>query len=153
RRRRARSRAPLHAHARRREAELPRHHERDARQLPVEPEDARGVHDADRAPVTRALAARALELLGPLDGSLPVVGHRPHRRAAALGAQVPIAAGDVATAAVVTFLGAGAAPAERQALVASLGLPAGAPVVLLDHNQPRTPWRRVLGIAALALRG
>ena len=105
--------------------------------------------------MTRALAARAIELLGPLDGSLAVVGHRPHRLAAALGAHVSIAAGDVAAAAVVTFLGAGAAPAERQALVASLGrrLPADAPVVLLDHNQPRTPWRRVLGIAALALRG
>ena len=38
--------------------------------------------------MTRALAARALELLGPLDGSLAVVGHRPHRLAAALGLRV-----------------------------------------------------------------
>jgi hypothetical protein len=105
--------------------------------------------------VTRALAACSLELLGPLDGSVAVVGHRPRRLAAAIGAHVPIAAGEAAAAAVVTFLGAGAAPAERQALMALLGrrLPAGAPVVLVDHNQPRTRWGRVLGIAALALRG
>jgi hypothetical protein len=105
--------------------------------------------------VTRALAARSLELLGPLDGSVAVVGHRPRRLAAALAAYVPIAGDDVAAAAVVTFLGAGAAPAERQSLVASLArrLPVGAPVVLVDHNQPRTRCGRVLGIAALALRG
>jgi hypothetical protein len=106
--------------------------------------------------VTHTLAARALELLGPFEGRVAVLGPRPGRVAAALGARVALAGADEpAAAAVVTFLGAGAVPAERQALVASLErrLPSGAPVVLVDHNQPRTWARRLLGIAALVLHG
>src|SRR5207253_1017999 len=32
-------------------------------------------------------------------------------------------------------------------------LPAGAPLVLLDHSQPRALWRRAVGILVLAARG
>ena len=106
--------------------------------------------------MTRTLAARSLELLGPVEGRVAVLGCRPRRLAAALEERVPLAAADeAAAAAVITFLGASAVPAERQALLASLAgqLQAGAPVVLLDHNQPRTWWRRALGVATLALRG
>ena len=106
--------------------------------------------------MTRTLASRSLELLGPIEGRVAVLGARPRRLASALGACVPLAGpGETASAAVITFLGASAVPAERQAVLASLGgqLDGGAPVVLVDHNQPRSWWRRALGVATLALRG
>jgi hypothetical protein len=106
--------------------------------------------------VTRALAARCLALLGPLGGPLAVVGPRAARVRAALPAQTPLAAdGERAGAAIATFLGAGDGPATRQAILAGLRsrLPPGAPLVLLDHNQPRAWWRRGVGVVALALRG
>jgi len=37
--------------------------------------------------------------------------------------------------------------------VAPFSATASAPVVLLDHGQPRALWRRVVGAAVLALRG
>ena len=63
--------------------------------------------------------------------------------------------GDVPAAALVAFLGSRAGPAARQALLAAVRdrLPASAPLVLLDHGQPRALWRRALGAAVLALRG
>jgi len=106
--------------------------------------------------VTRTLAARCLAMLGPFDGPLAVVGPGAGRLVSALPAGVARAdPSDRAGAALVTFLGSPAAPAGRQALLAELRgrLPAGAPVVVVDHNQPRRWWRRGLGVAALAARG
>lgn len=95
-------------------------------------------------------------MLGPFDGPLAVAGPGAARLDAALPAGVPRArAGARPAAALVTFLGAPAAPAERQALLAGLRgrLPANAPLLVVDHNQPRRWWRRGLGAAALAARG
>jgi hypothetical protein len=106
--------------------------------------------------VTRALAARCLALLGPLDGRIAVVGPRAARVTAALPPGTPLAGGDEPpAAAIVTFLGARDGPTSRQASLASLRsrLAHGAPMVLVDHNQPRAWWRRVLGVVALAIRG
>jgi hypothetical protein len=106
--------------------------------------------------VTRALAARCLALLGPPDGPIAVVGPRAARVTAVLPRQTPVAAnGEGAGAAIATFLGAGDGPAARQAVLADLRarLSPGAPLVLVDHNQPRAWWRRAVGVLALALRG
>jgi hypothetical protein len=45
--------------------------------------------------------------------------------------------------------------ARRRARLDALAarLPGGAPLVVVDHNQPRTWWRRTLGVAGLAVRG
>src|SRR5262249_48159828 len=82
----------------------------------------------------------------------------PH--AARLAATLPprtLRAGqeEPAAAAIVTFLGAAADPAARQTLLAGLRarLAADTPIVLIDHNQPRTWRRRVRGAVALAMRG
>jgi len=50
--------------------------------------------------------------------------------------------------AVVVFLGTRARPAERQSTLRDLArtLPAGAPLLLVDHNQPRTWWRRAIAV-------
>ena len=106
--------------------------------------------------MTRALAARCLALLGPLGGPLAVVGPRAARLRAALPPRTPLARdGDGASAAIATFLGAGDGPATRQTILARVRsrLTPGAPLVLLDHNQPRAWWRRAVGVIALALRG
>lgn len=106
--------------------------------------------------MTRALVARCLALLGPLDGPLAIVGPGAVRLGAALPDGVSLAATDERpAAALVTFLGASAAPAARQALLMELRgrLAPGAPLLLVDHNQPRQWWRRGLGAALLLLRG
>ncbi len=106
--------------------------------------------------MTRTLAARCLALLGPLEGPLAVVGPHAARLTAALPPHTPLAHdGAGAAAAIATFLGAGDGPADRQQILAAVRarLPMGAPLVLLDHNQPRTWWRRLVGVAALTLRG
>ena len=106
--------------------------------------------------MTRALAARCLALLGPLDGRIAVVGPGAARVTAALPRGTPLANRDEApVAAIVTFLGARDDPATRQACLTALRsrLVGGAPLVLIDHNQPRALWRRVLGAVALAVRG
>ncbi|TMA37683.1 MAG: hypothetical protein E6J75_05675 [Deltaproteobacteria bacterium] len=100
------------------------------------------------------LAAHAVRLLGPVEG--PVAIAVPPRLGAHLGTHLSAAAeGDVPTAAVVAFLGSAPGPAKRQALLAALRnrLPVGAPIVLLDHSQPRAPWRRAIGALHLAARG
>ncbi len=102
------------------------------------------------------LAARCLTLLGSTVGPVAVVGPPVPRLAAALASRVPLAAeGESAAAAVVTFLGTAASPAERQGLLRALQrrLPAGAPLVLLDHSQPRAWWRRALAVLLLAASG
>jgi hypothetical protein len=102
------------------------------------------------------LAARVLALLGPVGGPVAVLAptrSRVGRRlAAALG---PAPAAAPPAGAVVVLLGAPARPAERQALLAGLRgrLPPGAPLVLVDHNQPRGVARRALGTLALAATG
>ena len=57
--------------------------------------------------------------------------------------------------AVVVFLGAAPGPAKRQAALRAVErrLPPGAPLVLVDHNQPRALWRRALAVLQLAVRG
>ena len=100
------------------------------------------------------LAAHAVRLLGPVAG--PVAIAAPPRLGAHLGAQLAAAGdGDVPAAAVVAFLGSRPRPAARQALLAALRnrLPPGAPLVLLDHSQPRALWRRTVGALVLAVRG
>lgn len=88
------------------------------------------------------LTARCRELLGSYDGALAVLGP---------GSTPP----DVAGAVVVSFVGAPADPVARQTLLARLRatLPAGAPLVLVDHNQPRRLMGRLVGAAVLLLRG
>jgi hypothetical protein len=102
------------------------------------------------------LAAHCLALLDPRAGPLAVVCPRAPRLYAALAAQAPVAGDrDVPTAAVVAFLGSPAAPAERQATLRALGtrLAPGAPLLLVDHNQPRTYWRRLIAFTTLAAAG
>jgi hypothetical protein len=101
--------------------------------------------------VTRALAARCLALLGPFEGPLAIVGPGATRLRAALPDGVASVAAERPAAALVSFLGATAAPAARQALLVELRgrLPPGAPLLVVDHNQPRQWWRRGLGVVAL----
>jgi energy-converting hydrogenase Eha subunit E len=107
--------------------------------------------------VSRArLAARARTLLGPVHGPVAIVMPHAPRLADALATTLSPAEGaTAAAAAVVAFLGDGAGPAERQTLLRSLAtrLPVGAPLVLLDHNQPRAWWRRAVGTVRLAAGG
>jgi hypothetical protein len=88
------------------------------------------------------LAARCRELLGSYDGTLAMLGP---------GSTAPDAAG----AAIVSFVGAVADPVARRTLLERLrhALPAGAPVVVADHNQPRRVVARVVGCIVLLLRG
>lgn len=107
--------------------------------------------------MTRALAARCLALLGPFDGPLAILGPRAARVTTALPADVPVAvtADETPGAALVTFLGANDGPAARQALLAGLRrrLEPGAPLLVVDHNQPRSWWRRAVGVIGLVARG
>jgi hypothetical protein len=106
--------------------------------------------------VTRALAARCLGLLGPPPGPLLIAGRRTARLRAALPRGTVFAGGqDRAVAAIVSFLGARDGPAGRQSQLAALRarLAPGAPVLLVDHNQPRAWWRRAIATVALAVRG
>ena len=102
------------------------------------------------------LAAQARALLGPLGGPVAIVAPGAPRLAAALAAALPTTADPAAAAAaVVAFLGVPAGPAERQALLRGLTtrLPAGARLVLLDHNQPRRWWQRLVGTVRLTANG
>ena len=97
------------------------------------------------------LAAQALELLGAVDGPLVVAGTR-----GGLGPGVRLARdGEAAAGAICWFLGEPADAAARGTrLVATTArLAPGAPFVVVDHNQPRAWWRRIVGWGALALRG
>ena len=99
------------------------------------------------------LAARCVQLLGPVPGPVAVAAPRAPRLTAALAARVQLAqATDAPAAAVVAFVGATADPAGRQRLLAALGarLPAGGALVLVDHNQPRAWWRRAAALVPLA---
>jgi hypothetical protein len=103
-----------------------------------------------------SLAARALELLGPFEGPIAVEVPRASRLAVALAAGRRVATRDEPpVAAVVVFVGVPASPSERQAALDRLHerLSTGAPVVLVDHNQPRAWWRRALALAPLLAAG
>jgi hypothetical protein len=105
---------------------------------------------------TARLAARCAALLGTPGGAVAVAGDGAPRLVAALAGRVRVARGDEPiAAAVVCFLGAPARPADRQRTLAALAarLPAGAPLVLVDHNQPRTAWRRLVALPALVAAG
>jgi hypothetical protein len=102
------------------------------------------------------LARRCLALLGPLSGPVAVAGPGTSRLRAALGAEVAVARDDApAAAAVVSFWGAAARPEDRRAVLLGVArrLPGGAPLVLVDHNQPRAVWRRAAALPALLLAG
>src|SRR5207244_13513176 len=118
----ARGRASLHADAGGGEAELRRGDERDARRLPRARDHTRGVHEPDRAAVSPArLAARCLELLGPVTGPVVVAAPRAFALRAALASRLPPGDGDgTPAAAVVAFLGAPGRVEERQRLLRDL---------------------------------
>lgn len=100
------------------------------------------------------LAARCVELLGTVDGSV-AVDARPRLRGA-LAARVAVAAdGAPAVAAVCAFVGERADPAARGARLQALAarLPRGAPLVVVDHNRPRRRLARLLGALGLLARG
>lgn len=102
------------------------------------------------------LAAQALALVPPDARPIAVVSPGLPALCAALAASAAVAGdGDAPRAAVVAFLGAPARPAERQSVLRALErwLPTGAPLVVVDHNQPRTWWRRAIGVLRLACRG
>jgi len=102
------------------------------------------------------LAAHCLELLGPLSGPLAVRAPSAPGLRAALAAQARLARdGERPEAAVVVFLGRPARPAERQEVLRATqtALPPGAPLLLVDHNQPRAPWRRVAATVRLVAAG
>jgi hypothetical protein len=102
-------------------------------------------------------AETALALLGPLRG--PVVVAEPGATWAgwARGAGLRVAdLGEPAVAgALVSFVGAHTPPALRRSTLEAVRvrLAAGAPLVLVDHNQPRQWWRRPLAALLLAMRG
>jgi hypothetical protein len=100
------------------------------------------------------LAARCVELLGPVEGPVAVVAPPP--LVEALAARVPIANGDqAATGAVCVFLDGPIDPSLRVATLDALAgrLPATAPLVVVDHNQPRQVLRRMVAAVSLALHG
>src|SRR5262249_11503975 len=131
--------------------------ERHARGLPRPADDAPGVHEPHRAAVSAArLAARAVALLGPAAGPVAVVAPPARRLARAVARATPGAAGGgTPTAALAGLLGARLRPSDRQETrgAPQRRLPAGAPLVLVDHNQPRTAWRRVLAALSLLVAG
>lgn len=99
------------------------------------------------------LAAHCSALLGPISGPILIACPGAPRLAAVLAARVLVAGEeDVPAGALVSFLGTPARPAERQALLRSFQrrLPARAPVLLVDHNQPRAVWRRLAGFVCLS---
>ena len=100
------------------------------------------------------LAARCVELLGTVEGPVAVIA--VPRLTGAVAERVRIAhEGEPATAAVCAFLDEPADPTARGARLQALAarLPVGAPIVVVDHNQPRQRLCRLLGALALLARG
>lgn len=102
--------------------------------------------------MTRDLVRRALELLasaGPIVVAPPSLAH-------AASAHAPLAPdGVVACGALCSFVGERVDARGRRARLDALArrLPPGAPLVVIDHNQPRQWWGRALGGSLLILRG
>ena len=99
------------------------------------------------------LAARCVELLDGVGG--PIAVSAPPEVASAVAAQVPIAHDGAVVGAVCVLLGTRIDESARAAAWDALAarLASGAPVVVVDHNQPRTLARRAIGVLALAARG
>jgi hypothetical protein len=100
------------------------------------------------------LAARCVELLGAIEGPVDLGG--AGALATVLAARVRAARdGEPAAAAVCVFLDEGVDPVARRTRLAALAarLPEDAPLVAVDHNQPRVWWRRALGALVLVARG
>jgi hypothetical protein len=106
--------------------------------------------------VTARHVSRCVALLGQTPGPVVILAPAAPRLAAALAARVPVANdGSRAGAAVVCFAGARADIAARQTALRAIDqrLVPGARLVLVDHNQPRQPWRRLLANLHLATAG
>ena len=96
------------------------------------------------------LAARCVDLLGAIAGPLAIVASPTVR--AAISVCHPVAEDGVA-AGICVLTGE---PVARRGVVLdamAARLPEGAPLVVVDYNQPRTWWRRVIGAVTLALHG
>ena len=96
------------------------------------------------------LAARCVDLLGTVEGSLAVTA--PPAVRTVIGAHRPLAE-DGAAAGLCVLTSAPAAQRGRELDAMAARLPEGAPLVVVDYNQPRAWWRRIIGVAALAARG
>jgi hypothetical protein len=99
------------------------------------------------------LAARCVELLDGVVG--PIAVSAPPDVVAALATRIGVARGDGPIAgAVCVLLGTRIDEPARAAAWDALAarLAPGAPVVVVDHNQPRTLGRRALGVLVLAAR-
>lgn len=102
-------------------------------------------------------ADAALSLLGQVDG--PVLVAEPGAwwgaRLRVAGLRTADLAERAAAAALVSFVGARTSPELRRRTLDALRdrLAAGAPLVLVDHNQPRQWWRRPLAALRLLARG
>jgi len=99
------------------------------------------------------LAARCVELLDGVGG--PIAVSAPPDVAAAVAALVPIAHDGAVAGAVYVLLGTRIDEPARAAAWDALAarLASGAPVVVVDHNQPRKLARRALGLLVLAAQG
>ena len=102
-------------------------------------------------------AETALALLGPVDGAVVVAepGTWWAARLRVAGLRVADLNEPVVAAALVSFVGARTPPALRRRTLDALRvrLVPAAPIVLIDHNQPRQWWRRPLAALGLAVRG
>ena len=104
-----------------------------------------------------AIGTDVVALLEDAAGPVLVVGRDAGRWQAVLRASGRPVAGptDAATAALVTFTGERGDPDVRRRRLAQVRarLDPGAPLLLIDHNQPRQWWRRPVAAALLAVRG
>ena len=105
----------------------------------------------------RRLAGPCRALLGAVAGPVLVAGPKTAAwRAALSAAGVPLAAdGESVAAAVLVFVSERGDPTTRASMLATVAarLVPGAPIVLVDHNQPRAPWRRPAAWIALLRHG
>ena len=100
------------------------------------------------------LAARCVELLGDVQGPIAVVASPELTKA--LAAHVHVAPeGGPAAGAVCSFLRERAHPHARGLRLNALAarLPAGAPIVVVDHNRPRRLAARFANDVTLLARG
>ena len=100
------------------------------------------------------LAARCVELLDGVSG--PIAVSAPPDVAHAIAMRLRIGGEDeVIAGAVCVLLGEAVDEGVRAKTWTRLAarLAADAPLVVADHNQPRTAWRRFVGALALMLAG